>query len=820
VSAAQLGDAAVASSSQQQQQQLPLDQTLIVQLRSVLTPFMLRRSKTEVLGSLPPKTDSVVLVGATAAQAAVYRNLISDARTRLIGEAAPSGGQTRTLIDNSGGGGGGGGGTAATVESDAALARALAATAEPQARNKRQAAVRAEQGIAAGNAFFGASVTAATAKAVAAAERKQGPVAASAAAAGAIPGGSGGGGGGSASAPAAAGTISKFFSSSGPQRRAVAEAEDATAPLRAVRASGGATSAAARTPAAAVASVIVLDSPFDVETTPGARGGASGGAARAAAAAGWTDATGAVILDDDDIVADTPCAAPAAGLGGGGAGRTPSRDRTPKGSRRGSGRLNPSPSAAAKAAGVSPEAAGVVALVESPPPVQGGGAVAPAAPAVAAMNPGAIRRVAGGAKTITPFTEERTAGAVAQPGASDSQDEPAAAPAAGEARSGGGSGGGGVPRSLNMGVDPVQAAGEPAAAAPPPGSGSSAVVVVDPAVASRLARAVAKAGKRAVGNIFFDLRKAASHPLLLRVRYTHEPSLRRIAGALMSAGAFGTAKSLTLDKALAELAGSSDLEIHSMCAHYGTGGRYEMIDDLPAVDGGGSGGGGGGGGVGGGGGGGLAAASAAATAETPQIVAPGGLSGAALLRACRLPLSSVLCGSKAAWLGEQLPLLLGAGHRVLIFSMWTSVLDILEVLLGQALGIEYVRLDGSTKVDERQHLIDAFNAPGSAIPVFLLSTKAGGLGINLTTADTVVVHDLSFNPQDDAQAVDRAHRLGQTRPVRVMRLVTAATVDEGVYRLAAGKTALDLALKGSGRGGGGDDVPAASIGELLAKALC
>lgn len=82
---------------------------------------------------------------------------------------------------------------------------------------------------------------------------------------------------------------------------------------------------------------------------------------------------------------------------------------------------------------------------------------------------------------------------------------------------------------------------------------------------------------------------------------------------------------------------------------------------------------------------------------------------------------------------------------------------------------------------------------------------------------------LSLLPQDDAQAVDRAHRLGQTRPVTVLRLVTAGTVDEGVYRLAASKTALDVALKGEGGEGvaeeDGGDLPASSIGELLARAL-
>jgi SNF2 family DNA or RNA helicase len=90
------------------------------------------------------------------------------------------------------------------------------------------------------------------------------------------------------------------------------------------------------------------------------------------------------------------------------------------------------------------------------------------------------------------------------------------------------------------------------------------------------------------------------------------------------------------------------------------------------------------------------------------------------------------------------------GHRVLVFSQWTRLLDLLEVLL-QDISLRYLRLDGSTPVKTRQGFIDEFNADAS-IPVFLLSTKAGGLGINLTAADTVILHDLDFNPENDKQA--------------------------------------------------------------------
>jgi SWI/SNF-related matrix-associated actin-dependent regulator 1 of chromatin subfamily A len=111
------------------------------------------------------------------------------------------------------------------------------------------------------------------------------------------------------------------------------------------------------------------------------------------------------------------------------------------------------------------------------------------------------------------------------------------------------------------------------------------------------------------------------------------------------------------------------------------------------------------------------------------------------------------------------------------------ILDLLEEVLQRVLGLAYLRLDGSTPVAERQRLIDVFSSDAS-IGVFLLSTKAGGLGINLTSADTVILHDIDVNPFNDAQAVDRAHRLGQTRPVTVSRLVAAGTVDEHIARIA------------------------------------
>ena len=128
-----------------------------------------------------------------------------------------------------------------------------------------------------------------------------------------------------------------------------------------------------------------------------------------------------------------------------------------------------------------------------------------------------------------------------------------------------------------------------------------------------------------------------------------------------------------------------------------------------------------------------------------------------------------------------LPKLKAAGHRVLVFSQMTKMLDVLEdYLLARGHGFE--RLDGNVGSAERQLRIDRFNRDlGSAAKekfVFLLSTRAGGLGINLATADTVVLYDSDWNPHNDIQALSRAHRLGQANKVLILRLVTRWSVEE------------------------------------------
>ena len=172
------------------------------------------------------------------------------------------------------------------------------------------------------------------------------------------------------------------------------------------------------------------------------------------------------------------------------------------------------------------------------------------------------------------------------------------------------------------------------------------------------------------------------------------------------------------------------------------------------------------------------------------------------LRKLQLPPPKLYDSGKLGRLAELLPKLHAEGHRVLLFSQSTQTLDLLEEFVSAprdagGLGFAHLRLDGNTAVGERQALIDDFNREGSAVFCFLLSTRAGGQGLNLTGADTVILHDLDWNPQLDKQAVDRAHRIGQTRPVRVIRMVTRGTVDEAIHTMQLRKNELDAKLLGS-----------------------
>ncbi|CAL8260066.1 unnamed protein product [Arctogadus glacialis] len=135
------------------------------------------------------------------------------------------------------------------------------------------------------------------------------------------------------------------------------------------------------------------------------------------------------------------------------------------------------------------------------------------------------------------------------------------------------------------------------------------------------------------------------------------------------------------------------------------------------------------------------------------------------------------------------------GHRVLIFTQMTRMLDVLEQFLNYH-GHIYLRLDGSTRVEMRQSLMERFNND-RRIFCFILSTRSGGVGVNLTGADTVVFYDSDWNPTMDAQAQDRCHRIGQTRDVHIYRLISERTVEENILKKANQKRMLgDMAIDG------------------------
>ncbi|XP_035277491.1 chromodomain-helicase-DNA-binding protein 4 isoform X4 [Anguilla anguilla] len=167
-----------------------------------------------------------------------------------------------------------------------------------------------------------------------------------------------------------------------------------------------------------------------------------------------------------------------------------------------------------------------------------------------------------------------------------------------------------------------------------------------------------------------------------------------------------------------------------------------------------------------------------AAMEAPKM--PNGMyDGSALTKA----------SGKLLLLYKMLKKLKEGGHRVLIFSQMTKMLDLLEDFLENE-GYKYERIDGSVTGSMRQEAIDRFNAPGAVQFVFLLSTRAGGLGINLATADTVVIYDSDWNPHNDIQAFSRAHRIGQNKKVMIYRFVTKASVEERITQVAKKKMML------------------------------
>lgn len=155
------------------------------------------------------------------------------------------------------------------------------------------------------------------------------------------------------------------------------------------------------------------------------------------------------------------------------------------------------------------------------------------------------------------------------------------------------------------------------------------------------------------------------------------------------------------------------------------------------------------------------------------------------------------CG-KLTMVDKLLKKLKERGSRVLIFTQMTRILDILEDFLIMR-GYNYCRIDGNTTYEDRETGIDNFNAPDSDKFVFILSTRAGGLGINLQTADICILYDSDWNPQADLQAQDRCHRLGQKKPVCVYRMVSENTIEEKIVERAQQKLKLDAMVVQQGR---------------------
>ncbi|KAK3143966.1 hypothetical protein QOZ80_4AG0307200 [Eleusine coracana subsp. coracana] len=262
--------------------------------------------------------------------------------------------------------------------------------------------------------------------------------------------------------------------------------------------------------------------------------------------------------------------------------------------------------------------------------------------------------------------------------------------------------------------------------------------------------------KRQISNYFMQFRKIANHPLLIRRVYS-DKDVDQIARLMYPKGAFGF--ECSLERAVQELKNSNDFAIHQLLITYGDTRTKGVLTD-----------------------------------------------------------EHVLSSAKCQALAELLPSLANDGHRVLIFSQWTTMLDILEWTL-EVIGVTYRRLDGGTPVTERQTIVDTFNNDRS-IFACLLSTRAGGQGLNLIGADTVIIHDMDFNPQMDRQAEDRCHRIGQQKPVTIYRLVTKESVDENIYEIARRKLVLDAAILQSGTElDDSSDVPEMTMGEILASLL-
>ncbi|XP_061623861.1 SWI/SNF-related matrix-associated actin-dependent regulator of chromatin subfamily A containing DEAD/H box 1A isoform X2 [Phyllopteryx taeniolatus] len=233
------------------------------------------------------------------------------------------------------------------------------------------------------------------------------------------------------------------------------------------------------------------------------------------------------------------------------------------------------------------------------------------------------------------------------------------------------------------------------------------------------------AGEKRELSVMMQLRKMANHPLLHRQYYTTE-KLKAMSELMLKEPTHHDANAACIQEDMAVM---SDFELHRLCQQYASISSYQL--------------------------------------ENSQLLDSG----------------------KFHWLTERLASLKDKGDRVVLFSQFTMMLDIVEVLM-KHLKHRYIRLDGSTPIADRIVLIDEFNNDTDVF-VFLLSTRAGGLGINLTSANVVILHDIDWNPYNDKQAEDRCHRLGQTRTVQVIKLISKDSIEDGILQLGQKKLKLE-----------------------------
>lgn len=235
-------------------------------------------------------------------------------------------------------------------------------------------------------------------------------------------------------------------------------------------------------------------------------------------------------------------------------------------------------------------------------------------------------------------------------------------------------------------------------------------------------------------NVWMQLRKAAIHPFLFRRHFT-DAKVEKMAGILMDRVSQDELNQPDLRHLISELKNSSDFELHLWCRDY------------------------------------------------PR-----------LLSKFDYPPEAELDSGKVQKLLDIIDQNQKNGDRLLVFSKFSRVIEMLREVLTLK-QIDHRVLMGETKVSERQDMIDEFNSDPS-IPVFLLTTGAGGTGINLTSANKVVIFDQSDNPQDDIQAENRAHRLGQKRDVEIIRLISRGTIEELIAKACQKK--IELAEKVTG----------------------